>query len=141
MPEEVLVVGAIGKDNKRWKETFSFLGRKPKGSNFGQHLDVAAPTESVVVCCPQIGVNKKKGSGFKIQRMPSTSLAASMTTSLVALVRSLRPDLDAKTVVELVKQGADDLGETGWDKYTGYGKLNYYKTLKLAKSWSVLCKK
>jgi len=139
VPEEVLVVGAIGKDNKRWKETFSFLGEKQKGSNYGQHLDVVAPTGSVVVCCPQIGVNKKKGSGFKIQRMPSTSLAASMTTSLVALVRSLRPDLDAKTVVELVKQGADDLGETGWDKYTGYGKLNYYKTLKLAESWPVLC--
>lgn len=69
--------------------------------------------------------------------MPSgaTSSAAPIVTSLAALVYSLRPELDAKSVIEIIKQGCDDIGEKGYDIYTGYGRVNFAKTLKLAKNW------
>jgi thermitase len=47
-------------------------------------------------------------------------------------VLSLRPDLDARSVVEMIKSGADDVGDPGYDIYTGYGRVNFEKTLKLA---------
>jgi hypothetical protein len=48
------------------------------------------------------------------------------------LVFSARPDLDARTVVELIKHGCDDLGDPGGDVHTGYGRINFAKTLQLA---------
>jgi hypothetical protein len=48
------------------------------------------------------------------------------------LVYSARPDLDAPTVVELIKQGCDDLDKPGFDVHTGYGRVNFAKTLELA---------
>jgi hypothetical protein len=53
-------------------------------------------------------------------------------TSLIALVYSLRPDLDARSVVEIIKQGCDDIGEQGYDMYTGWGRVNFAKTLEIA---------
>jgi hypothetical protein len=50
-------------------------------------------------------------------------------------VRSLRPDLKAAEVIEILKKGCDDIGERGFDEYTGYGRINFRKTLKLAKDW------
>ncbi|HIG28299.1 MAG TPA: hypothetical protein EYQ50_11050 [Verrucomicrobiales bacterium] len=79
--------------------------------------------------------DKGSKTGFKLLRKPNTTLAASMATSPVALTRSLRPDLDVKIVVELIKRGADDLGAPGWDKGTGHGRLNYLATLELVKAW------
>jgi hypothetical protein len=55
-----------------------------------------------------------------------------MVSALAALVFSARPDLDAATVVELIQQGCDDLGEPGVDSYTGYGRVNFAKTLQRA---------
>jgi subtilisin family serine protease len=137
LPDEVLIVGGVDKKEKRWKETFSINFHKANGANYGKFLDVVAPIEGLVLCYPTN--NKLKGKKeiqkalFRITNAKGTSLAAPMATSLVALIRSLRPDLDAKTVVEIVKQGADDLGSVGWDKYTGHGKLNFNKSLTLAK--------
>lgn len=142
VPDEVLVVGGVQQNDKRWKETFSVLSinsSKPSGSNYGKSLDVVAPVENLVLCLPVSGNIKNKKDEhkllFKRSNLKGTSLAAPMATSLVALIRSLRPDLGAKSVIEIVKQGADDLEEKGWDKYTGYGRLNFHRSLNLAESW------
>ena len=50
-------------------------------------------------------------------------------------IRSLRPDLDHKQVIKVVEQGADDLGEPGWEKYTGHGRINFHNSPRLAKDW------
>ncbi len=39
-------------------------------------------------------------------------------------MRSLRPDLSQSAVYELVRHTADDVGEPGFDIYTGWGRLN-----------------
>jgi subtilisin family serine protease len=65
----------------------------------------------------------------------ATSSAAPIVTSLAALIYSVRPDLDAKSVVNIIKQGCDDVGYKGYDIYTGYGRVNFGKTMKIALMW------
>ena len=142
LPDDVLLVGGVDKNDKRWEDDLLrtiLKGFRKQGSNYGQALGVVAPMRDLTLCYP---INNKLKNNKEIQRAlfkrnsgGGTSYAAPMATSLVALIRSLRPDLDAKTVIEIVQKGADDLGENGWDKYTGYGRLNFYESLKLAKSW------
>ena len=73
-------------------------------------------------------------------KIRATSSAAPVISALAALVFSARPDLDAPIVVELIKQGCDDLGEPGFDVRTGHGRINFAKTVELAihygKEWS-----
>ena len=64
-----------------------------------------------------------------------TSNAAPYGTALAALIRSLRPDLNHKDVIKIIEQGATDLGDLGWDKETGYGRMNFHRSLLLARDW------
>ena len=52
-------------------------------------------------------------------------------------MRSLRPDLKASDVIHLIEQGADDIGAPGFDEETGYGRINFLKTLELARKFEV----
>ena len=152
LPEGVLVVGGVDKNDKRWKDDFIrsiFNGLHTQGSNYGESLSVVAPICKLTTCFPadeevsrylyNHDMNDLK-KNMDIQNLLfrkdsgwGTSWAAPMATSLVALIRSSYPELDAKTVVEIIQQGADDIGKNGFDKYTGYGRLNFYKSLELAR--------
>jgi subtilisin family serine protease len=73
---------------------------------------------------------------YEVLPMGATSSATPIVTSLAALVYSLKPGLEAKSVIELIKKGCDDIGEKGFDIYTGYGRVNFLKTLQLAKEFT-----
>ena len=154
LPNDVLLVGGVDKNDKRWEDDLFrtiLKGFRRQGSDYGESLDVVAPMCDLILCYPVGYATDIKVTDWdlsqirgdkEIQRKlfmktsgEGTSYAAPMATSLVALIRSLRPDLNAKSVIEIVQKGADDLSKKGWDKYTGYGRLNFYKSLKLAKSW------
>jgi len=149
---DVLLVGGLDRKGQRWvANPVEFRGRTVKqGSSYGKGLSVMAPMLDLVLCAPhserldtllnkdewtQVNFGKAMPGYLWEQRRGGTSWAAPMATALVALIRSLRPDLDHKTVIRLVEQGADDIGDPGWDKYTGSGRLNFYNSLKLAGSW------
>lgn len=144
----VLVVGACLLDGSRWEEEMVIGGMKlMQGSNFGKRLSVMAPTERLVVCMPHekrfyacedgpTGSTKGEFTGIcTVLSNGATSSATPIVASLVALVRSLRPDLNAAQVIECVKKGCDDLGEPGFDVHTGWGCVNFRKTLEIAKAW------
>lgn len=156
LPDDVLLVGGVDKKDNRYQDgLFKIIlkGFRRQGSNYGESLDVVAPMCDLILCYPvgyatnarvadcdlsQIREDKKiQRKLFMKTSGEGTSYAAPMATSLVALIRSLRPDLDAKTAIEIVQKGADDLGKEGWDKYTGYGRINFYKSLKLTQSWPI----
>jgi thermitase len=141
-----IIVGASRLDDERWEEEKEYMGQKIKqGSNFGKRLTVLAPAENIVVCAPHdqrfyasddgpSGPSKEEFKGaYEVEPMGATSCATPIVTSLAALVFSLRPDLDIQTAVELIKKGCDDIGEKGFDIYTGYGRVNFLKTLQLVK--------
>jgi len=120
-----------------------------KGSNHGKALNVVAPLLDLVICAPSlkevdVQLNDEEWTqvkfgktlpGYLWDKTGGTSSAAPMVTALAALVCSIRPDLDHKQVIKIVEQGADDLGEPGWDMYTGYGRINFQNSLNLAKQW------
>jgi subtilisin family serine protease len=143
-----IVAGATMLNDERWEEEIS-MGKQTikQGSNYGKRLTVMAPVESLVVCVPHekryysaddspVGTTEEEFKDmYDVMPSGATSSAAPIVTSLVSLVYSLRPDLDAKSVIQVIKQGCDDIGEKGYDIYTGYGRLNFVKTLEIAKNW------
>lgn len=144
----VIVVGASTLNDERWEEERQLMGQAIKqGSNYGKRLTVMAPSQNLVVCIPHderfyaskdgpFGETKIPFSDiYQVLPMGATSGATPIVTSLAALVRSLRPDLKAAEVVEVIKEGCDDIGEEGYDTYTGHGRVNFRKTLELAKDW------
>jgi thermitase len=146
--DSMLVAGASLLDDTRWEEELTIRKMKIKqGSNYGNRLSVMAPVDKLMTCQPHnarwydvtdgpMGPMKLEFRGpHQIHPNGATSLAAPIVSSLVALVLSVNPDLDARSVVEIIKQGCDDMGEPGYDIYTGYGRVNFGKTLRLAKSW------
>ena len=108
-----------------------------------------APTENIQVCIPHekrfyISEDGPMGPAptelkfetmYEVVPRGATSSAAPIVTSLIALIYSVRPDLDAKSVVNIIKQGCDDIGDKGYDIYTGYGRVNFGKTIKIALTW------
>jgi subtilisin family serine protease len=141
----VIVAGATLLDDKRWEKEVEVRGVKVKqGSNFGDRLTCMAPVQDLLVCVPhekrvyetQDGPYGDMKEGFRgahdVLKVGATSSAAPIVSALAALVFSARPDLDAPTVVGLIKQGCDDLGDPGFDVHTGYGRVNFAKTLELA---------
>jgi subtilisin family serine protease len=144
----VLVVGATLLNDTRWEEESTLKETKIKqGSNFGKRLSVMAPVEKVVVCTPHearfyscddgpMGPTKLPFEGtHRVLPNGATSCAAPIVTSLVALIDSVRPGLDAETVVKIVQQGCDDLGKKGHNLHTGYGRINFARSLQLAQDW------
>jgi len=145
----IIVVGATRLNDERWEEEKEVMGQKIKqGSNFGKRLTVMAPAENIIVCVPHdkrfyasadgpAGATSEEFKGiYEVIPMGATSLATPIVTSLAALVFSLKPDLDGKSAMELIKKGCDDIGDKGFDIYTGYGRVNFLKTLQLVKEIS-----
>jgi thermitase len=144
-----LVVGASSLNDERWEELKEVMGQKFKqGSNFGKRLTVMAPAENIIVCVPHdkrfyasadgpAGATSEEFKGiYEVMPTGATSCATPIVTSLAALVFSLKPDLNGTSVIELIKKGCDDIGEKGFDIYTGYGRVNFLKTLQLAQEIS-----
>jgi subtilisin family serine protease len=143
-----IVAGASTLKDERWEQEMEIKGQKIKqGSCYGKRLTLMAPTEKILECVPHekrfyecddspMGGTKNKFEGMhELFPNGATSSAAPIVTSLVALVRSLRPDLRAESVIEIIKQGCDDIGEKGYDISTGWGRVNFLKTLRLAKDF------
>lgn len=148
-PETVIVAGATLLNDTRWEMEANLRGTKIKqGSNFGKRLTVMAPVENLVVCVPHeqrfyscddgpMGPTKLPFRGMhEVLPNGATSSAAPIVTSLVALIYTARPTLDAKSVVKIVQQGCDDIGEKGYDIHTGHGRVNFGKSIRLVTRWA-----
>jgi subtilisin family serine protease len=146
--ETVIVAGASKLDDTPWFQADVLQGTKIRqGSNSGKRLTAMAPVQNLVVCIPHErrfyeNDDGPMGAGkvpFKethdVLPIGATSAAAPIVAALVALVRSARPDLDVRTVVAIVQRGCDDIGAPGFDEETGHGRVNFGKTLRLARAW------
>ena len=141
--DNVVMVGASTKNDTRWTMT---AGAITRGSNWGELLDVCAPTEELVVCLPSDRRFYKTDDGpMGAENVPykevicdvipfgATSGAAPIVTSLAALVYSIAPYMTANEVKKVILEGCDDIGDTGYDIYTGHGQINFGKTIDLVK--------
>ncbi|WP_096201136.1 S8 family peptidase [Bacillus sp. FJAT-45350] len=105
---EVLTVAAV--DHNRERAFFS---------NFGPHIDVAAPGEHIPSTFPD--------NNYVI--MSGTSMAAPHVAGLAGLIRSLNPNLTKAEVHNLIRETSLDLGPTGHDQYYGFGEIDVARAL------------
>lgn len=95
--------------------------RKASFSNFGTIIDVAAP--GVRIFTTYAG-----GPTFYVT-IDGTSFSCPLTAGLAALIWSFDPSLTPDQVEQIIKTGADDLGDPGADNAFGYGRINVFKSL------------
>lgn len=126
-----LVVAAMGNDNSERPSYPAVLpGVMAVGSttsadvrssfsNFGKHISVSAPGSDILSTVP--GGSWKSFSG--------TSMATPHTAGLAALVKSAFPALNAAGIQAKIEASADDLGDAGFDKFFGHGRINAAKAV------------
>lgn len=86
-------------------------------SNYGSYVDIAAPGVGVwsTLWTPQ---------GNTYGPANGTSFSAPHVAGVAALAWSLRPELAASQLANLLMGSADDRGDPGKDVYYGYGRVN-----------------
>jgi type VII secretion-associated serine protease mycosin len=100
-------------------------------SNYGNYVDLSAPGVGVWSTLWTSGGNTYGPAN-------GTSFAAPHVAGIAALVWSLRPDLGASQVANVLMASADDKGEPGKDPYYGYGRVNALRAVQLAADPAVL---
>jgi subtilisin family serine protease len=136
----ILKVGATIQTDKRWVNPDPYAPWDKKGSNYGLHLDVVAPTG--------VPTTDIMGHGCDMlnycSKVDFTSIAAPHVAGLSALVLSANPNLtngEVKNIIELTADDEVGAGDPngndtpGWDQYYGWGRINAYKALFRAKGY------
>jgi hypothetical protein len=91
-------------------------------SSYGDELDVVAPGVTIFSTVPNNGYDAFSG----------TSMASPHVAGVAGLLLAQRPTLTNTHVIEILHQSADDLGQSGFDCYYGYGRVNAYQALQTA---------
>ncbi len=123
----VLAVGASNASDQRW----SF-------SCYGENLDVMAPSSDgsdfyTLDLSGQAGAQ----SGDYWPYFGKTSAACPQVAALAGLILSEYPDLTREQVYGLIAETADDIAPTGWDMYTGWGRINAERVFRRTTSGTV----
>ena len=120
--EQCIAVGAMSPCCER-KEGVNSCDAEPGwGSTYGEQIDVVAPGVRIF--------STAKRAGYWTE-FNGTSSACPHVAGIAGLMLSYNPNLNPGTVRELLRQGADDIEDEGYDIETGYGKVNAYNTLML----------
>lgn len=136
----VLIVAASGNDGTRgttlnypaaYPSVLAVSATNPNDnvtsfSTTGDFVDISAPGSNVLSTywTPDLGDTYAAASG--------TSEAAPLVAGTAALILSLRPDLNAQQMAELLEATADDVDAPGRDPQSGYGRLNAARAVQLA---------
>jgi len=103
-------------------------------SNFGSQIDVAAPGERVLSLVPTWYPEKVwlDPGAIPYGYGGGTSMASPHVAGLAALIKSLKPWLEAEEIMNVIRYSADDINSAqhkGKDEYIGYGRINMDKAL------------
>ncbi len=107
-------------------------------TNYGQYKDITAPGEAIYSTIPSkltkystvTGANKGiEYDTDKYALMDGTSMAAPITTGVVAILYALAPSSNLTRIENAICKTAKDIGPDGRDSFTGYGLLNAGKAV------------
>ncbi len=101
---------------------------RPSWSNYGNFMDVCAPGSNIRV--PKLGGGYGYSSG--------TSMSAPHASGLASLLLSHSGGLSTLEIENFIIGGTNNKGSAGWDKYYGSGRLNMYRSLKMAEGYQRL---
>ena len=116
--DNVIAVGATNESDKRCDTGDWGLGQ---GSNYGEELDVVAPGNNILST-----VRMDKGAYGSAN---GTSMAAPFVAGEAAIILSHLTGLAPSDVRLIIERTADDIGSSGWDRETGWGRINAYSAL------------
>lgn len=101
-------------------------------STHNTSVDISAPGVNIMSTMPTYDVEMTHVLSKNYDFSSGTSMACPMAAGLGALLISLNPSLKPDEIREIIQSNADDKGETEWNEYFGWGRINAYKTLKSA---------
>jgi subtilisin family serine protease len=113
----VLGVGATSANDK-----------KTDFSTMGPTISVGAPGEDILSSVPQ-WLLKPDGSPYDFQYFDGTSMAAPQVTGAIALLLQKFPKATPYQLKKIIESTADDIETPGFDRLTGYGRLNLVKAI------------
>lgn len=101
---------------------------KTDSSNYGSGLDLVAPGQNICI----------KANSDTISYIGGTSLAAPMVSGTIALMLSVNPNLTPDEIRTILHNSATKVStynydNNGWNYYVGYGLLNTYLAVQLAR--------
>ena len=91
-------------------------------SSHGPYVDLSAPGVSIYTTI--------RGGGYG--SVSGTSFSAPIVAGVAALIFSVNPSLTPADVERILESTAVDLGDSGYDVYYGWGRVNAYEALKAA---------
>ncbi len=122
--EGVIAVGATNNTDER-AEPFSWGG----GSNYGNHIDFAAPGDRIA----SLG-----GSDFQsIAYWSGTSMATPFVAGTISLMLSIDPVLTSEPAYDILKETTrpqvvgKTTDEEEWNQFTGWGRIDAFAALQL----------
>lgn len=98
------------------------------GSNYGDSLDVMAPGNNIYGAVPGY-YDEWTEEWTEYEAMTGTSAAAPFVAGLAGLVWAQNPSWTNQQVRDQIELTCDNLLTAGWDRYTGYGRINAYRAL------------
>lgn len=117
-------VGATNEYDQRCTAMDWLLG----GSNYGDSLDVMAPGNNIYGAVPGY-YDEWFGEWTEYEAMTGTSAAAPFVSGLAGLIWAHNPTWNNEQVRDQIELTCDDLGEAGWDRYTGWGRINAFRAV------------
>lgn len=98
------------------------------GSNYGDSLDVMAPGNNIYGAVPGYS-DWWLGEWVEYEAMTGTSAAAPFVSGLASLIWAHNPAWTNEEVRDQIELTCDDVNISGWDRYTGWGRINAYRAL------------
>ena len=117
-------VGATNEYDQRCTPMDWLLG----GSNYGDSLDVMAPGNNIYGAVPGY-YDELMEEWTEYEAMTGTSAAAPFVCGLAGLIWAHNPTWNNEQVRDQIELTCDDLSETGWDRHTGWGRINAFRAL------------
>ena len=100
--------------------------QKAFDSNYGTKKDISAYGTEIYSTIPY--TNRKR-----YMYDSGTSMASPIVAGVVALMKSKNPYASVENIKSALYSTADDIGRTGKDSFTGYGKVNALAAVKAVK--------
>lgn len=101
-------------------------------SSYGHAVSLCAPGSNIYAPMVRDTANEEDFDFFS-----GTSTSAPMVSAAVALLFSQRGECSPQQIRGILTSSADDIGDPGWDHFTGAGRLNIAKALRTVGSSEV----
>lgn len=91
-------------------------------------------TSNKNICAPGTSILSTLRTGdSSYGQLSGTSMASPWVAGVLAMEFAANSSLSAEQAIDYLYESATDLGASGWDRQTGYGLVNAYKAVSLAK--------